>query len=249
MESALKRRPAKPGRCAFVSSLKFSEQVGPGLFRVFPPAMGFGVTHGFSFLKSARRTLLAAIFLGVPAAAQTFLDEGLWDVGAQVQGFVDGEPGNDYLTGVDVGYSNYDLYEHQLELRFAYLTSRPEAYIQSHKFSGSFPYWTSKGDPDFGGVVRQDWFLLSPTWHFRRRDFFDPTVELDAAFQRYDTEFQDLAPLQNTTFVFGARVGLCLNFAAGRYTLHYTFGYQVPTSSSSIVYPLPFSLGLTMLLY
>jgi hypothetical protein len=161
----------------------------------------------------------------VLAAAPAGAGEGLFSVGLRTQGFVDFEPGNDYMNGVDLGYSDYRLAAHKLEFKLAYLTSRPEA--------------------AFRNVLRMDWFLISPIWHFRRKNLFDPTVQFDFGYHRYDTE--GFEGLDNSTWTWGAKAGLALNFSGGRYSLRYAFGYQQATSESSLIYPLPFSLDFSVL--
>jgi hypothetical protein len=164
------------------------------------------------------------VFVSAPLRA----DEGLWTAGLQTQGYVDLEPGNDFMSGFTLGYSNYNVCLHQLEFQLAYMTSRGEAIFRPN-------------------ILKEDWFLFSPLWHFRRNSFFDPTFQLDGGYQRYDTEFDAFKDLNNSTWLYGFKAGLALNFAGGRYALRYAFGYQKATSTSSLVYPLPFSLGFSML--
>src|SRR5690606_25465383 len=114
----------------------------------------------------------------------------------------------------------------RLELRAAYLTTRLEA--------------------SYRNALRHDWFLVSPVWHFRPARLFDPTVQLDLGWQRYDVENEAIfGDLENSGAVRGLQVGFQVNLAR-RYALRYAFGYQATTTASSAVYPLPFTLGLAM---
>lgn len=143
---------------------------------------------------------------------------GLWTLGMQARGFVDFEPGNDYAVGFDAGWSPGGTLRHRLELRAAYLTTRPEAV--------------------FRNVFREDWFLFSPVWHFRRQRLFDPTLQLDLGYQRYDVENEAIfGDLENTTWIRGLRAGFQLNH--GRYALRYAVGYQTASTASSVSIPFP----------
>jgi hypothetical protein len=179
-------------------------------------------------LTAAVAALCAALCLAAPALAapDQSAGKGLWSVGMQSRGFVDFEPGNDYMTGFDAGYSPARWFRQRLELRAAYLTSRPEAAYRN--------------------VLRQDWFLFSPVWHFRRQKLFDPTVQLDLGWQRYDVENEAIfGDLENSTSIKGLQVGLQFNIKS-RYAVRYAFGYQSASTASSVVYPLPFTLGIAM---
>jgi hypothetical protein len=142
----------------------------------------------------------------------------------QARGFVDLEPGNDYVSGIDAGWSPAGWLRHRLELRAAYLTSRPEAAYRN--------------------VLRQDWFLFSPVWHFRARRLFDPTLQLDFGYQRYDVENEAIfGDLENSTGLRALQAGFQLNFSP-RWAFRYSFGYQQTGTASSVVFPLPFTFGV-----
>src|SRR4051812_15186879 len=117
--------------------------------------------------------LLVAGFIGVAGAT-----EGLWSVGLRTQGYIDLEPGNDMLTGVEVGYSNYSLASHSLQLKAGYLTSRMEQVFREN-------------------IIKQDYLVFSPVWHFRRNAFFDPTFQLDLGYARYDREYSFMDDVDN----------------------------------------------------
>ena len=164
------------------------------------------------------------LFLVLPIHAA----ENRWTAGLILQGSVDFEPGNDYLYGPQAGYSNDQMFHHKLELDFAYLTSRPET--------------------AFRNVLKQDWFILSPTWRFRPQRFFDPIAQLNLGYQRYDLESNIFTGyLNNHTWVYGAKAGFDLSFGkARRYSLNYRLGFQQSSEQSSYVYPLPFSLAFSV---
>jgi hypothetical protein len=169
---------------------------------------------------------LAALLWSAPAAQPA---AGSWSAGLQTRGFVDFEPGNDYVTGFDAGYSPDRVFGigfgRRLELRAAYLTSRAEAAYRN--------------------VLKQDWFLFSPVWHFRRQRLFDPTLQLDFGWQRYDIENEAIfGDLENSAVIKGLQIGFQLNHK--RYALRYAFGYQTASTASSVVYPLPFTLGFAV---
>jgi hypothetical protein len=78
--------------------------------------------------------LLPALLAGLAAASPADTPpeaRARWTAGTHARGFIDFEPGNDFVTGVDLGFApgrvaGHDL-GNRLELRLAYLTSRPEA--------------------------------------------------------------------------------------------------------------------------
>jgi hypothetical protein len=155
--------------------------------------------------------------------------EGLWSVGTRAQGFIDFEPGNDYVVGPEIGYSNYQLGSHRLQLKAAYLTTRLEQYFREN-------------------ILRQDYFLFSPVWHFGRNSLFDPTVQLDLGYTRYDIESDIFKDLDNDTWLASAQVGFCINLFQGEYGLFYHFGYNFIAPESSMVLPGLFGVGLWVML-
>ena len=156
----------------------------------------------------------------LPLAAQ-----GRWKAGALLQGTVDAAPVSDLLYGLQAGYSDERMFHHQYELQASYLTSRLQAATDNS--------------------LAQDWFWVSTVWHFRRQKLFDPVVQLDFGYQRYDLENEEIfgGYLDNDTWVYGAKAGFNLNFGRKRcYSIGYAVGYQQASAPSSYVYPLPFIL-------
>jgi hypothetical protein len=163
--------------------------------------------------------------LSFPARA----DEGLWSIGTRAQGFYDFEPGQDWFLGLEIGYSNYSMASHRLQLKAAYLTSRLEQVFRPN-------------------ILKQDYFLFSPAWHFSRNGFFDPIVQMDLGYTRFDLESEIFKGLDNDSWIAAAQVGFALNLAQGEYGLYYHFGYNFITPESSMVYPGVFGLGLWIML-
>jgi hypothetical protein len=169
-----------------------------------------------------------AILLG--AASKTSGGEGLWSAGLRMQGVVDFEPGQDLFEGPEIGYSEFGWFGHSLQLRAAYLTNRMEAAFRL-------------------GVPREDYFLFSPTWHFRRKDFFDPIIQADLGYMRYDIEDDRFADLNNSSWVASLQAGFALNLFHGEYALYYHFGYNFITpDSGGLLYPGEFGIGIWKLL-
>lgn len=197
----------------------------PSTAAPLPARCSAGGSAGFA------RALLLAGFAAFAGAGVAAAEAGSpWSAGLQSRGFVDFEPGNDFAHGVQAGYAPADLFgwnaRGRLELRAAYLTTRLEA--------------------SYRNVLRHDWFLASPVWHFRPGRRFDPTVQLDLGWQRYDVENEAIfGDLENSGTVRGLQIGFQYNIAR-RYALRYAFGYQTTTTASSAVYPLPFTLGLAV---
>ncbi len=182
--------------------------------------------HILNLWKTFRIPLLGFLFLFYALPVRS--GEGLFWAGLRAQGFVDFEPGNDWMNGVELGYSNYNILRHQLEFQGAYLTSRPEA--------------------AFRNVLKSDWYLFSPLWHFRRKEWFDPTFQVDMGYFHYDYESELFKDLQNTTWTLGCKTGVAFNFGGGRYALRYAVGYQFASEASSLIYPIPFSLVFSALI-
>ena len=133
------------------------------------------------------------------------------------------------MTGPEIGYSNYDVGAHRLQLRAAYLTSRLEQVFRPN-------------------ILKQDYFLFSPTWHFNRNGFFDPIVQADMGYTRFDLESDIFSDLDNDSWLASLQVGFALNLAQGEYGLYYHLGYNFITPESSNVYPGVFGLGLWVML-
>ena len=153
-------------------------------------------------------------------------NEGLWSLGMKVQGAVDFAPGNDYLLGPEIGYSDLNLASHRLQFRICYLTSRLEQSAREN-------------------ILKQDEYLFSPVWHFRRVSFFDPTIQLDLGYARYDVENEEIfGSLDNDTWIAALQLGMGFNFSESRYGFSYSVGYNLINSESSIIYPLVFGVGV-----
>jgi hypothetical protein len=153
--------------------------------------------------------------------------EGLWSLGLRTQGIVDFEPGQDFVEGPEIGYSDFNWFGHKLQLKAAWLTSRAE--------------WLFRPN-----IYRQDYFLFSPVWHFRRSAFFDPTFQVDLGYWRYDTEGFD--GLENDSWLGSAQLGLALNLFQGKYGLFGHFGYNFIVPESGLVYPALFGFGFWKML-
>lgn len=167
--------------------------------------------------------------MALALAPVSHADEGLWSLGLRTRGVVDFEPGQDLFEGPEIGYSNYDLFAHSLQFKAAYLTSRFEQAFRSH-------------------ILRQDYFLFSPVWHFRRNAFFDPTFQADLGYWRYDVESDLFKDLDNDSWVASVQVGFVLNLFQGEYGLFYHFGYDFITPDSGLLYPGGFGVGFWKML-
>ncbi len=150
-----------------------------------------------------------SLFLAGWGALPTFAGEGLLVAGGRVQGSIDLQPGNDYFEGPTLGYSNYHLFNHKLQLQAAYLTNRLEVVFRPR-------------------VPVQDWYLMTPVWHWGRNQWFDPTFQLDLGWTWFDDEGLGL---DNTAWLASPAFGLNFNLGEGRYGLHLGLGYQALTSS------------------
>jgi hypothetical protein len=168
-----------------------------------------------------------AAWLALASAA--WAGEGLWSAGLRTQGTVDFEPGQDWFVGPEIGYSDYHLFAHRLQLRAAYLTSRAEQAFREN-------------------ILRQDYFLFSPVWHFRRNGFFDPTVQADLGYWRYDVESHLFEDLDNDSWVAAVQAGLCLNLFQGGYGLYWHVGYNLITPDSGLLFPGVFGIGFWKML-
>lgn len=145
-------------------------------------------------------------------------------------GYVDFKSGNDYLMGPEIGYSDFNLASHRLQLKAAYLTSRLEQSFRP-------------------GVTVEDYYLLSPIWHFRRNAFFDPLVKMDLGYYRYDIVNKRIfGALDNDSWIAAMELGLGLNMAQGEYGLDYHLGYNLINPQSGLIFPIVFGVSLWMML-
>lgn len=174
-------------------------------------------------MARALRTVLWALAVALaPATA----GDGIWSLNLRTQGTVDFKPGNDYFTGPEIGYSDYDLAGHSLQIRAAWLTTRMEQIFRPN-------------------ILKYDLFLLTPTWHFRRNGLFDPTVQVDVGYIRYDIENEEIFhSLENTAWLLAFQPGLNLNLGKGAYGFHYQVGYNLFTPQMQLVYPVIFGISL-----
>lgn len=170
--------------------------------------------------------VVSLILASGPAPAS----EGMWSFSLRTQGSVDFKPGNDYFTGPEFGYSNFHLAGHRFQVKAAYLTTRMEQVFREN-------------------ILKYDLFLLTPLWHFRRNSIFDPTLQFDLGYARFDVENEAIfGGLDNDTFIAAFQPGLNLNFAEGRYGLNYHFGYHFIAPEGHLIYPGVFGLGVWMML-
>jgi hypothetical protein len=172
------------------------------------------------------RAVSAVCFCLAVSSAQ----EGLWSVGSRVEGTVDFEPGNDFLLGPEIGYSNFNLGGHRLQLKGAYLTTRLEQFFRPN-------------------IIKQDYFLFSPVWHFRRNAFFDPNIQMDLGYMRYDVENERIfGSLDNDSYIAAIQAGFSVNLAEGEYGIFYHVGYNLITPDSGLVFPGVFGFGFWVML-
>jgi hypothetical protein len=152
--------------------------------------------------------------------------EDHWSLGVTAQDYVDLQPGQDWVLGGRLGYSNYNLFHHRLEFMGMWETSRLEALFREN-------------------IYRQDYYLAGAEWHFRRTSLFDPTVKAITGLHHYDIEFPRLfGDLNNNTWVAGAGLGLNLNFKNGSWGVQGAFDYLHAFEASSLVFPLNLSFIL-----
>lgn len=170
------------------------------------------------------RAIIGLCFLVAAANAQ----EGLWSLGLRTNGTIDFLPGNDYFMGVEIGYSNFNLGAHKLEFKCAYLTSRLEQVFRRN-------------------VKKQDYYLFSPLWHFRRNNLFDPILKADLGYTRFDIENEKIfRDLDHDSWVAALNVGLNLNLGQGETGLYYQVGYNLIQTST--LYPVVFGIGIWTML-
>jgi hypothetical protein len=172
-------------------------------------------------------TLAAGLAL---LASTACAQEGMLSVGVRSQGTLDWEPGQDWMVGPELGYSNYDVFAHRLQFKAAYLTNRAEAVFRPN-------------------IIKQDYFLFTPQWHFRRSRLFDPIAQMDLGYSRYDIENEAIfGSLDNDTWIAAIQLGLAVNIDQGRYGLYYHLGYNLITPPSSLVFPGVFGVGFWIML-
>jgi hypothetical protein len=155
---------------------------------------------------------LVAAFLSL-FAHEPVAGEGLYVWQVRGQGTIDAMPGNDYFVGPSIGYSNFFLFHHRLQLQASWLTNRLEA------------AWRL-------GVPTQDWVLFSPLWHWNRNGFFDPIFQMDMGFTWFDPEGLDIP---HSDYILAPAFGFNLNLYQGRYGIQSLVGFQ--THASSLVNP------------
>jgi hypothetical protein len=98
-------------------------------------------------------------------------------------------------------------------------------------------------------ILKYDMFLVTPVWHFRRNSFFDPTLQADLGYARFDVENEAIfGGLDNDTFIASFQPGLNINLNGGRYGLHYHLGYNFITPVGHQIFPGVFGLELWMML-
>jgi hypothetical protein len=173
--------------------------------------------------------LSVVVFLLVLGLSRPRAGEGMFSFGLRTQGTIDFAPGNDYFNGFQLGYSNYYLFAHRLELKASYLTTRIEAAYRE--------------------VLKYDLYLFSPTWHLRRNAIFDPTVQADLGYAYLDPEFGIFEDhLGGWAGIVSLQPGLNINLFGGEYGIHYHLGWQFNTPTGHEIYPLTFGLGVWKML-
>jgi hypothetical protein len=162
-------------------------------------------------------------FLGIALAGSAQAGSLRWTAGLRTQGYWDFEPGNDYMVGPEIGLSYPGLVGGKLQCKVSYLTSRLEQAFREN-------------------ILRQDFYLLSPAWHFRPAKILDPLVQIDLGYTRYDVESDIFKDLENSGWIAALQIGANLNLAQGRWGAFYHFGYNFLTPT--VVYPGVFGFGI-----
>jgi hypothetical protein len=129
----------------------------------FPGPTERNASKRYYLLRMMTRAILGIGLCLSLGASVVCAGEGLWGAGMRLQGEVDLEPGHDYFWGPEISYSNFNLASHRLQFKFAYLTNRVEKVFHE-------------------GLIMQDYFLFTPTWHFRRNALFDPLLSVDLGY-------------------------------------------------------------------
>jgi hypothetical protein len=188
---------------------------------------------GLSAWRKVRAGLLSVGLFGLsglalfPRSAEA--GEGMWSLSLRIDGEVDFKPGNDLMMGPEIAYSSYWLGQHQFQIKGAYLTNRLEE--------------------AFRNILAYDYFLVTPLWHFRRSALFDPTLQVNLGYARFDIENEEIfGDLDNDTWIAALQPGLNLNFSQGRWGLHWHFGYNFIAPEGHVIYPGVFGLELWWML-
>jgi hypothetical protein len=166
---------------------------------------------------------------GICPMAQAWDAEGLWSFGFRSQGFYNLSPGNDYFIGPEIGYSNFNLAAHRLQFKASYMTSRLEKVFRED-------------------TPQQDYFLLSPVWHVSRNGFFDPTLQADLGYARFDPGSRKAGNMDKDAWIAALQAGLALNLFQGEYGLFAHFGFDFAAPIRDEDYPGVFGVGLWKML-
>lgn len=156
-------------------------------------------------------------------------NEGIWTAGLRMQGVVDLLPGNDFIEGPEMGYSNFDLGSHRWQFKAAYLTTRLEKIFQKN-------------------LTKIDYYLFSPEYHYGRNWIFDPLVKIDLGYYHYSVSAPVFNVLNNSSWIATPKVGLGLNLKQGQWGIDYHLGYHLIVPRSGLVYPFVFDMGIWIML-
>lgn len=177
-------------------------------------------------LKRISRAILG---IGIVAGIVMANDEGIWFAGLRTQGVVDFVPGNHFIEGPELGYSNFDFGGHRLQFHAAYLTNRSEQVFRKN-------------------LLKVDYYLFSPEYHFGRNSLFDLLLKMDLGYYHYAIPDSRFDALNNSSWIAAPKVGLGLNLKQGQFGIDYHLGYNLIVPQSGFVYPLVFDIGIWMVL-
>lgn len=167
--------------------------------------------------------------IGILVGSSNANNEGLWTAGLRLQGVVDLAPGNDFIEGPELGYSNYDFGSHRWQFKAAYLTTRFEQNFRKN-------------------TTKIDYYLFSPEYHFSRNFIFDPLVKIDLGYYEYTLPQHHVDTLNNSSWIATPKIGMGLNLKQSQWGIDSHLGYNLIVPKSGFVYPFVFDVGIWIML-
>lgn len=173
----------------------------------------------FAFSKSCFHAVLLAAFLAVALAgiangqsARSIRLGPIMQKNAVLQ------------PGIEVGYADADRLPRQLQLSFAYMSTRLAAAFGSN------------------GLV-EDRLLVGAAWMLRPRRIIKPFAQLEVGYTRFNREDGVIfALLDNNAFIASVLLGLDVQLRNSPFSVQADAGYSILQSST--VYPFVTSVGV-----
>jgi hypothetical protein len=129
-----------------------------------------------------------------------------------------------YENGLELGYTHDGLWKQRIQFQISYISSRFGSAMGSN-------------------ALVQDYYQASTGLHFRPEKLFDPFLQINMGYFRYDVENKMFDFLDNQSMIFSLVSGIKFNLIPRVGGVYADLGINLVQDANTL-YPLFFNIGL-----